>query len=430
MTPYYYICSQCSTRYPASEIESDLIYLCPRCGKSEPSRPLEGVLLIHYDYAGLRKKYDAATLLHKTPGRFWEYPELWPLKSAHSSHNSPFEGITEDELNALSLPFPKVRPFKAAAPNLFIMDETNNPTYSYKDRASILVALKVRQLGIGQIAAASTGNAGSSLAGICARLGLTARLWLPESIPLEKLLQVLGYGAEVHLVKGDYDQAFDLCLELSARLGWYNRNTAYNPLTIEGKKSAAYDMFIEMQGKLPDYIFVPVGDGVILSGIYKGFWELRELGLVTQLPRLVAVQSRGSDALVRYLESGAFEYRPPKTTADSISAGAPRNLFLAAQSIRKSGGLAMAVEDDHILKAVKTIGKNSGILVEPAAAAPLAGYLKMRNKPPFKNSPKTVLLLTGSGLKDVESFRHSYPIPDSKDVSGWKNYFLEVSNHG
>ena len=152
-----------------------------------------------------------------------------------------------------------------------LLDETRNPTLSYKDRATSLVVLKAIELGINEIAAASTGNAGSSLAGICARLGLSARIYVPQNIPDAKRIQIKAYGAKLEVVDGDYDKAFDVCLEESKKNNWYNRNTAYNPLTIEGKKSAAYDIFISTQGIIHDVILVPVGDGVIISGIFKGF---------------------------------------------------------------------------------------------------------------------------------------------------------------
>ncbi|MDZ7765980.1 MAG: pyridoxal-phosphate dependent enzyme [Melioribacteraceae bacterium] len=221
---------------------------------------------------------------------------------------------------------------------LYFQDETRNPTYSYKDRASILVALKAKELGINEIAAASTGNAGSSLAGICARLGLTSHIFVPKNIPEAKRIQIQSYGANIYIVDGDYDQAFDLCLEISQNNNWYNRNTAYNPLTIEGKKSAAFDIYINTKGNLPDYIFVPVGDGVIISGIYKGFVELKKLELIDRLPKLIAVQAEGSPAVVNYLASGKFDYKPAHTIADSISAGAPRNLYMAAEAVKESKG--------------------------------------------------------------------------------------------
>jgi threonine synthase len=307
---------------------------------------------------------------------------------------------------------------------VMVFDDTRNPTLSYKDRASIIAAIKALQMGIKEIAAASTGNAGSSLAGICARLGLKAHLFVPGSIPTAKRLQIQSFGAEIYLVKGDYDQAFDLSLEISNKKGWYNRNTAYNPLTIEGKKSAAYDIFIATGGDIPGVILVPVGDGVILSGIYKGFWELRQMGWIDELPRLFGVQSRGSDALVRYLETGEFEYRPASTAADSICAGAPRNLYMAAQAIKESKGEAIAVADEEILAAQKFLAGQTGMLVEPAAAASLAGYRKLKVKEIIVNSQaKVLLMMTGNGLKDVEALNQWNPVPAARTAAEWKNHF-------
>ena len=192
---------------------------------------------------------------------------------------------------------------------LFFFDDTRNPTYSYKDRASILVALKAIQMGIKEISAASTGNAGSSIAGICARLELKSHIYVPKTIPEAKRIQIQSYGTNLHIVDGDYDLAFDICLEESQKNGWYNRNTAYNPLTIEGKKSAAFDMFIALRGEIPYILLVPVGDGVILSGLFKGFWELKQLGWIESIPKIIAVVAEGSDAINRYIKTNQFSFR-------------------------------------------------------------------------------------------------------------------------
>ncbi len=203
---------------------------------------------------------------------------------------------------------------------------------------------------------------------------------------------------------GDYDLAFDKCLEDSKTNNWYNRNTAYNPLTIEGKKSAAYDIFIQTNGNIPDVIFVPVGDGVIISGIHKGFSELLKLGWIEKLPKLIGVQSEKSDAIVRYLNSGFFEYQPATTIADSISAGAPRNLYLAVEAIKESGGSAIAIADEEILSSQKEFIKTTGVLCEPSSAATYAGYRRLLSEDKLKNK-SVLLLITGNGLKDIESLK-------------------------
>jgi threonine synthase len=400
---YTYRCSQCQRTFAADEIERNFVYLCPHCGSAERNAPLTGVLQIIYDYPAVASELFRDEFLRLPAGSPWRYPQLWPL--AYDVHSKMPEGISPQLLNNFALPAKTLLSFAWKGKPFRVMDETRNPTLSFKDRASILVVLKAMQMGITEIAAASTGNAGSSLAGICARAGLKARIWVPAAIPPAKLLQIQAYGAIIHQVDGDYDLAFDQSLELSHQHHWYNRNTAYNPLTIEGKKSAAYDLFIQTEGNLPRTIFVPVGDGVIIAGLYKGLWELKELGWIDELPRLIAVQSTGSDALVRYLASGRFTFQKAHTLADSISAGAPRNLFLAARAVKESHGTALAVSDEEIIKAQHLLAREFGLLAEPAAAAAFAGFIRFGkdNGPDADENP--LLLITGNGLKDAEGLK-------------------------
>jgi len=393
---YSYKCFNCKTEFSSGLIEKEFHYLCPKCGKSEKNKPLEGVLEVVYDYDELKKKLSRESFLKLTSGKFWLYPELLPLK---------LQGISEDKLKRLALPEDLLLKYNIDGKEIYVMDETRNPTLSYKDRASSLVVLKAIELGIKEIAAASTGNAGSSLAGICARLGLTARIYVPKNIPTAKRIQIEAYGARLVVVDGDYDLAFDVCLEESKKNNWYNRNTAYNPLTIEGKKSAAYDIFISTQGNIPDNIFVPVGDGVIISGVFKGFKELLTLGWIENLPKIIAVQAAGSDVLVRYLETGKFEYKPAHTIADSISAGAPRNLYMAAAAVKESKGFSISVTDEEILSAQKEFIKQTGILCEPSSASVYAAYKRIIAEDEINPSEKNLLLITGNGLKDVGALR-------------------------
>ena len=393
---YIYKCFKCRKEFSSEVIEKEFHYLCPSCGKAEKNNPLEGVLTVEYDYAELKKKLSREEFLKLTPGKFWLYPDLSPVN---------FQNFRDDQLTKLALPSDQLLKYNIDKREFWILDDTRNPTLSYKDRASSIVALKALQLGITEIAAASTGNAGSSLAGICARLGLNARIYVPKNIPEAKRIQIEAYGAKLIVVDGDYDKAFDICLDESKKNNWYNRNTAYNPLTIEGKKSAAYDIFISSQGKIPDVIFVPVGDGVIISGIYKGFKELLALGWIDKFPKLIAVQSTGSDALFRYLNTGKFEYKPANTIADSISAGAPRNLYMAADAVKESNGFAIAVTDEEILSAQKEFITQTGILCEPSSSSVYAAYKKLISEDRIISSDKILMLITGNGLKDIESLK-------------------------
>jgi len=422
MNHCYYKCFDCKAEFTIEEIEPNFHYLCPKCGKVEPNQPLMGVLLIEYDYSSLKKQFNKQHFMNQPAGQFWLYPQLLPLKYRKQDDKFRFEKIAPIQLDRLRLLDHPFLEYKFEGRNICFFDDTRNPTLSYKDRASSLVALKALQMGISDVSAASTGNAASSLAGICARLGLNAHIFVPASIPEAKLIQIQSFGASVYIVDGNYDQAFDLSVEISNAKNWYNRNTAFNPLTIEGKKSAAYDLFISTKGDLPEYIFVSVGDGVIISGIYKGFWELQQLGWIEKLPRLIAVQAEGSDALVRYLKTGHFEYKTPATIADSISAGAPRNLYIAAYAVKQSRGEALVVSDQEILDAQRILSKKMGLLIEPAAAASFAGYLKFKER--IRDDNKVLIMATGNGLKDVSSLKRWNPKPVARTLGEWREIFL------
>lgn len=398
MDKYFYKCFDCGKEYSKKEIEDNFIYLCPACGLIQKNQPLRGVLLIQYDYNAIKEKHTAGELFDLQPGKFWLYDYLWPLETVKGK----LKRIEDASLNLVTLSSNCYLELSSKGERFYILDDSRNPTLSFKDRASSLVVLKAMQMGIKQIAAASTGNAGSSLAGICARLGLKSIIFVPKNIPESKRIQIQSFGAEVVIVDGDYDLAFDTCLEISKKNNWYNRNTAYNPLTIEGKKSSAYDIFISTRGKMPDIIFVPVGDGVIIAGLYKGLWELKELGWIKKIPRLIAVQAAGSDAIARYCRNQKFKYKPAGSIADSICAGAPRNLYMAYNAVVKSGGSAITVNDDEIIDAQKNCARKYGILIEPSSAASYAGYKKFC-KSNETSGGKSLLLFTGNGLKDTSS---------------------------
>lgn len=413
MTHYIYECFDCNNKYTSEEIENNFIYLCPKCGTSNRNEPLKGVLKILYDYEAIRKNISKESFLKNPVGEIWNFPYLLPLKTA----NNKIANVTPLQLEKLRL---TKEPIYSIEKKLQIFDDTRNPTLSYKDRATQLIVLKALQLGIDEISAASTGNAGSSLAGICAKLGITSHIFVPKNIPVSKRIQIQSYGANIYLVDGSYDDAFDLCLDVAKRKGWYNRNTAFNPLTIEGKKSSAYDIFVSQKGKVPDYIFVPVGDGVIISGIYKGFWELKQLGWIDEIPKLIGVQAEGSDAIVRYLSSGEFGFVEANTIADSISAGAPRNLFMAANSIRESDGEAISVTDDAMINAQKLLTIKYGVLAEPSASASYAGYIKLKNEKMIDKNSNVMLMITGHGLKDVSSLEKWNDSPKIKSSEEWR----------
>ncbi len=232
-------------------------------------------------------------------------------------------------------------------------------------------------------------------------------IFVPQSAPPAKIAQLLVYGSTVLLVRGTYDDAFELCLKAAQAFGWYNRNTGYNPYMSEGKKTAGFEICEQLGWNAPDRIFVPVGDGCIIGGIHKGLKDLLALGWIDRMPRLMGVQAAGSAALYDAWRSGtaALDMQPiaAQTVADSISAGLPRDRIKALAAVRETGGRFLVVTDSEILDAIPVLARQTGIFCEPAAAAAYAGLAEAVAEGWVDARERIVLLLTGSGLKDVAS---------------------------
>ncbi len=289
---------------------------------------------------------------------------------------------------------------------VWFKDDTRLPSCSFKDRGSSLV---IAATGRGMpITTASTGNAGCSLACLSADAGLDATVFVPWGAPVAKVQQLQMYGARVVRVKGSYDDAFDLSFAVSREMGWVNRSTGWNPLTREGKKSCSLEIVWQMEMAVPDIVFVSTGDGNILSGIYKGFYDLAKAGLTTKLPRVVAVQSSGSraiaDAFERYQGGQSLEESvvgvTASTLADSISVGYPRDADGALRALSESDGWVEVVSDTEILESIRVLAGRWGLFVEPAAAAAHAGLVGARRRGAIGGGEKVVVLLSGNGLKD------------------------------
>lgn len=362
-----YECSECGRGYKISPT----IMVCPVCSKLQKnSEPLRGVLEVRYQ------------------GKTSKLTDLLPIETKFFPKipvgNTPLWDLSH------------------IRPNLFIKDDSFNPSASFKDRASYMVAAFAKKFKIKEIVLASTGNAGSSMSGIGAASGINITLFLPETAPIAKIVQSLQFGANVHLVKGNYDKAYDLSLEYSKRKsGVMNRNTAYNPMTIEGKKTVSLEIFKQLNNHAPDYVFVPTGDGCILGGVYKGFFDLLSMKLIKKMPTVVAVQASGSNAIALALLNGYFTPINSSTIADSISVDVPRNGYHALAYLKKYRGMAVEVSDDEILDAQKSLAESAGIFTEPASACAYAGFLKIQGTIP--RNKKIVVMATGSGLKDVTS---------------------------
>jgi threonine synthase len=249
------------------------------------------------------------------------------------------------------------------------------------------------------VACASTGNAASSLAAMCASLGQKAVIFVPERAPAPKLAQLQVFGATVFRVKGSYDEAYALCEEAIAHYGWYPRSAAVNPYLVEGKKTCGLEI-AELEAA--DWVAVSVGDGCTIAGIWKGLVEMHALGILSRLPRLLGVQAEGAPAVYEeWLAGGdagparAPKGAPAQTMADSICVGVPRNWRRAVRAVNASGGKMVCVSDAAIEEAMRLCARLGGVYGEPAAATAVAGLSDEEVQ------GSALVVVSGSGLKDV-----------------------------
>jgi threonine synthase len=376
----HYRCTQCGREYARDAVR----YLCPVCSVDyKPGMPLKGVLEAIFDY--------------DTIGRLWQGNPDIELFSAVENKFYP-------ELPVGNTPFYRSnRLARAIGMNdVLIKNDGLNPSGSLKDRASHLMVAEAIRFGEKKVVTASTGNAASALAAMCASAGLEAVIFVPKSAPPAKLAQIRIHGAKLIMVDGTYDDAFAQSLEYTAKEGGLNRNTAYHPLTIEGKKTVGLEIFLQNEQNVPDWIVVSAGDGVILSGVHKAFVDLQRAGIIKRLPKLLCVQAEHSDAITRYFETGTYsDAMHPNTVADSISVRTPSNAHWAVRALHETNGTCVTVTDEEILEAQKILAESTGVFAEPAAAAALAGLIKASGKHTMCRMEQVVLLVTGHGLKDI-----------------------------
>lgn len=404
MSKYLFECIDCKKHFLPSDVE----YLCPECSVLQKEMtPLSGVLRCVYDYEKLAKSFTPENIMRSCESGFARYADLLPFESIDSL----------PMLITCATPLRKALrlEYELQLDELWLKDDTVMPTASFKDRASAVVVAMAKEKEIDVIATASTGNAATALAGQCASVGMESVIFVPESAPKAKLAQIAVYGARLVPVAGTYDEAFELSIKACKEFGWYNRNTAYNPFTVEGKKTAALEIWEQMEFQAPDWVIVPTGDGVILAGIEKGFSDLKQIGLIDHLPKLALVQAEGCSPIVKAFEKGGeiISEKKPHTIADSISVGVPRAGKWALQAVKETGGVAISVSDEEIISAIALLGRTSGVFAEPAAATAVAGAKKLAERKVISREERVVILITGNGLKDVPAAMHSVEIPKS-----------------
>lgn len=402
-----YRCSLCKQEY----LPGQVTYTCS-CG---------GNLDVALDTDSIKKKYEPDDFLVRDDASLWRYLPLLPVSFPQGGEQTPLQLAGGTPIVSL----PRLAA-ELGLKQLWLKDESRNPTASFKDRASAIVVARAIEIGAEVVVTASTGNAGAALAGMSAAVGQKAIIFAPKTAPPAKVAQLLVFGAKVLLVDGTYDDAFDLSVKAADEFGWYCRNTGYNPFTAEGKKTAAYEIWEGLHkqtglgfGKKPVEatvplhhprltIFVSVGDGNIISGIHKGFKDLHALGWLEHMPRIIGVQAEGSAAIANAFHAGDETIIPVSATtlADSISVDLPRDGVRAVRAARETGGTYITVPDAEILKAIAALGR-VGVFAEPAGATAYAGLVAAKASGLLEADAPVLVLNTGSGLKDVRAAMQS-----------------------
>ena len=392
-------CLVCGDTY----LPGDIDYICPKHGN-------EGIVDVCYDYDLIKTRISRESLAVNPDFSIWRYKPLLPV-----APEAPVPPLAIGWTPMYAAPRLAGR---LGLGHVFVKDDGRLPTASFKDRASAVAVVRARAEKAPVITTASTGNAAAALSGICASVGQKNVIFVPRSAPPAKIAQLLVYNATVILVKGTYDDAFELCLEAAAEYGWYNRNTGYNPYMTEGKKTAAFEICEQMHWQAPDVVFVSVGDGCIIGGLHKGFKDLLALGFIDSIPRIIGVQAEGSSYLYEaWKNKEDILTKPPVsglTVADSISAGLPRDRIKALAAVTKTDGTYVQVSDEEILAAVPELARGVGVFAEPAGACAYAGLVKAVEQGLVAADERIVVLNTGNGLKDIQSTMKAVEMVGSK----------------
>ena len=385
-------CVFCETLY-----STRVPYTCPRCG-------IAGILDVQFDYPAIARRLTRRRLAGRFDQSHWRYRELLPIGA-------------DAPLPALAVGWTPLTPAAPLARHLgvrtlFLKDDGRNATGSLKDRASSVGVVKAREKRRKIIACASTGNAASSCAGMAASMGMRSVIFVPERAPEPKVTQLLIFGATVFRVRGSYEQAFQLCQQACERWGWYNRNSGINPYLVEGKKTVGLEIGEQLGWQPSDWVAVSVGDGCTIAGVWKAFREMKILGLTERAPRILGVQAEGAAPITTAFRTGE-PMRPiePHTLADSIAVGVPRNWKKAVLAVAESGGAMINASDEEILDAMRSTGRLTGVFAEPAAAPAVAGLRRALVEGTVGHRASVVAVITGNGLKDVQSARSAVTQP-------------------
>ena len=362
-------CSHCSTRYSHKEIQT----VCTKC---------ESTLLVKYDIDAMQKKLEKG---FSHTGTLWRYFEFLPVEKKDIITLG--EGCT---------PIFTSRKFK----NVWIKDESFNPTGTFKARGLAVAVSKAKALGITDAVMPSAGNAGAALAFYCARAGMKAHVFMPEDSPEVCKRECTAAGADIHYVQGTIKDA-GICAAMENK-NWFDMSTLKEPYRLEGKKTMGLEIAEYFGWDSPDYVIYPTGGGTGLIGIWKAYLELEEMGWVHKKPKMISVQASQCAPIVKAFNEGKDTVEPwedPETIAAGLKVPHPFADRLILKIVRDSNGTAVAVQDEEILKSIKMLARTEGIYACPEGAATYAAVNNLLESEDLSKDDTVLLVNTGSGLK-------------------------------
>jgi threonine synthase len=377
---------------------------CRECGRAYPAEALHvcdycfGPLEVTYDYERVR-----ATMTKERvaagPRTIWRYADLLPVEDAHPVDlGAGFTPLTRADRLAAEL----------GLGELWIKDDTANPTGSFKDRVVSVALTKARQLGFKVAACASTGNLANSVAAHAARAGMESVVLIPNDLETAKVTMTGVYGGRVIAVEGSYDDVNRLCAELaSEQPSWAFVNVNVRTYYAEGSKTLAFEVAEQLGWQAPDHVVVPIGSGSQLTKVAKGFRELWQVGLLDEEPsvRISGAQAEGCAPVATAFAEGTDAIRPvkPHTIAKSLAIGNPADGWYALDTIRSSGGSCASVTDDEVIEGIRLLARTEGIFAETAGGVTIATLAKLAAEGVIRSDERVVAMVTGHGLKTVEA---------------------------
>lgn len=387
-------CISCKTEYD----EKTTCTTCIKCGD-----PID--VVYNYDFMKQRLNlYD----LKNSPIAALKYLNFYPIRDL-SKIISLNEGGTPLHLCRNLSKDHKIT-------NLYIKNEGTNPTGGFKDRGSLVEITKALEMNATAVCLASTGNMAASVSAYCTIAKIPCYVLVPEGTPIGKLAQTLSHGARIIQVRGSYSECAKLAEKMAKKHGFYLAGDYV--FRMEGQKSQAYEIAEQLGWKAPDYVICPIGCGTNLSAIWKGFQELKQFGLISQLPKLIGVQPTGANVVVRAFKAGKRNFKAVdhvSTVCGAVAVGDPLDGKRILKGLYDSKGLAVEVSDEEVLEAQQSLAKKEAIFVEPSGALPIAALEKLVAKKFFKKNDVVVCVATGNGLKDPKSAVKVIPDPPTID---------------